>query len=550
MTDVRRLFVIVCALLMGRAGGIEPSSGYCIEKQCFAVFKDPGNFETVQNQCTDLGGHLMTVRSTVSHDILSILLANTTGRFWVGLFLMSPCPDPSAKLKGFQWVTGDSESDFYDWAPTFDSSCSSHRCVSISQEEDFKWVQTPCSEQAAGFLCEYSFRESCKSLEVAEGESVTYRTTMGFEGEDIMYLPIGSTAIRMPAKTKHICSNEQWLQGPWSCEIQEGGCEYKCAVDPTQMPSCYCPVGQDVNPANNITCEFDQRDPCVSLRCAHECYKDGDSSVCICEHGFQLAPDGRSCVDFNECADERQCPAKNSMCINTHGGFQCICKGGFKMMGGTCADIDECASAPCEHDCNNTPGSYTCSCYDGYKQDPASPDKCKLHCGEEECQAECDPNDRWQCNCPDGYISEEREDHTVCVDIDECFHQFCDQDCENTYGSYVCTCSPGYMLVEQYKCVKTGTEADTDGGSEGSGATTTFSIFTASPVPHPDPTRQPSRVTIGGLVGIIVCTAFFIVLLVFLAHHVLCGRGKMESASAVKAPENEAHSLHHVTSDS
>lgn len=549
MKDVMGLFVVVMTFLVGRAVGVEPSSGYCIGNQCFTVFQDASDYTTAQNQCGDLGGHLMTVRSSVSNDILSILLGNFTGRFWIGLHRTTGCPDDAEKLKGFEWVTKDHESDFVNWAPSFDSSCSSHRCISVSREDDFRWMQERCEEHAAGFLCEHTFGEPCKSLTVAEGESVDYKTPMGFGGEDLLSLPPGSTAIRMPDETKYVCFSEQWLQAPWSCEIEEGGCEHKCAVDPNGVPSCYCPAGKTVNPANKVTCEVVPEDPCLPLRCAHACYKKGDSYACMCDHGFKLAQDGRSCVDFNDCTDERQCPGENFMCVNTVGGFQCVCKDGYKLTGGVCVDVNECASAPCEHMCTNTPGSYKCSCYDGYKEDPKSPNKCKLHCGEMECVAECDPNDKYQCYCPDGYIAEERNQNTVCIDIDECAFFYCDQDCKNTFGSYVCSCSPGYTLVNQYRCVKNEDDTDMDGGSEGSGAATIPNIFQTSPVPYPEPTRQPSAVTVGGLVGIIVCTVFFVVLVVFLIHHVLIGRGKMESAGALKGPEDEAHSLRHVTSD-
>ncbi len=552
MKDVKGLFLVALTFLMGSAGGIEPDSGYCIGTECFTVFRDPSDFTAAQDQCTGRGGHLMTVRSTVSHDILN-LLGNLTGRFWIGLHRITACPDAATELKGFQWVTKDNESDFSNWAPGFDSSCSSHRCVSVSKEDEYKWIQEPCGEHAAGFLCEYSVSEPCKSLVVAQGESVVYMTPMGFGGEDMMSLPPGSTAIRTPAETKYVCFAEKWLQAPWTCEIQDGGCEHKCTVDPNHDPVCYCPPGQILNPANKVTCEAAAQDPCLSLRCTHACYKSGDSYACTCDHGFKLARDGRSCVDFNDCTDERQCPGENYKCVDALGGFRCVCEDGYKMTGNLCVDVDECASAPCEHICTNTPGSYTCSCFDGYKEDPQSPSKCKLHCGEEECPAECDPNDNHLCYCPDGYIADERGDGTFCLDIDECSSFHCDQGCKNTYGSYVCSCSPGYTLVGQFRCVKNEDDTDTDGGSEGSGAAATPNIITPSStpptVPYPDPTRQPSAVTVGGLVGIIVCTVFFIVLVVFLAHHILSGRGKMESAGALKAPEGEAHGLRHVTSD-
>lgn len=491
----------------------------------------------------------MTVRSSVSHDILFILLGNLTGRFWIGLHLPTGCPDAAARLNGFQWVTKDSESDFYNWLPGFDSSCASDRCVSVSQENGFKWTQKPCGEPAAGFLCEYSFGDPCKSLVIAVGESVTYTTPFEFGGEDLLSLPPGSTAVRMPSETKYVCFTEQWLPAPWSCEIHEGGCEYKCAVDPDKSPSCYCPEGQMVNPANKVTCEVQVTDdPCLALGCKHACYNSGDSHVCICDHGFQLAEDGRSCVDFNDCKDVRQCPGENFVCVNTVGGFQCVCKAGYKRTGDLCVDENECVSAPCEHMCDNTPGSYKCSCYAGYRVDPKSPDKCELYCGMEECLAECDPNDKFLCYCPAGYVAEERGDSVFCLDINECDFYYCDQKCENTFGSYVCACLPGYTLVDDYRCVRN-VDEDAEGGLEGSGMTTVVPSIPTTPFGS-GPTRQPSAVTAGGLVGIIVCTVFFIVLVVFLAHHILNRRGKMESSGALKVPEGEAHGLHQVASDS
>lgn len=550
MRDVTGLFVVLLTSLLGGVDGIKPSSGYCIGNQCFSVFQDPSEYKTAQNQCGDQGGHLMTVRSTVSHDTLVILLGNLSGQFWIGLHLSAGCPDAAAELRGYEWVTKDSQSDFSNWAPQFDSSCSAHRCVSVSRVGDFKWKQEPCDDLAAGFLCEYTLNEPCKRLAVTEGESVIYTTPLGFGGEDVLSLPQGSTAIRMPAETKYVCFSEKWLKAPWTCEILQGGCEHDCITDPDNEPSCFCPPGQVINPDNKITCEAaEAADPCLPLRCAHACYQEGDSYACTCEHGFKLAADGRSCVDFNDCKDERQCPGENFKCVNTVGGFECVCKDGYRLRGDMCVDVDECASAPCEHMCSNTPGSYACSCYDGYKEDAKSPNKCKLHCGKEECLAECDPNDKTQCYCPEGYVVEERTTGTVCIDIDECGSFYCDQGCKNTYGSHVCSCSRGYTLVDNWKCVRNDDDTDSDGGMEGSGATTPSDTLLTSPEPNPGPTRQPSAVTVGGLVGIIVCTVFFVLLLVYLAHRVLCHRGKMESAGALKASEDEAHRLEHVNSD-
>ncbi|XP_023152621.2 thrombomodulin [Amphiprion ocellaris] len=542
------LLLALGVFLAGAAGGLRPDSGYCIGTQCFTAFRDPSSFRTAQQECGGRGGHLMTVRSSVSHDILSILLGNFTGRFWIGLHRPTGCPEEAAALRGFRWVTNDTESDFSNWPPGSDSSCSSGRCVSVSHENDLKWIQDPCGERAAGFLCEHSFSEMCRTLAAEPGQSVTYRTPLGFGGEDLLALPPGSTAVRIPSEQKFLCFSENWLEAPWNCEILEGGCEFRCAVDPNRDPSCYCPEGRTLNTHNRLTCEEHVADdPCAALRCQHACYPEGDSYACTCDQGFQLAADGRSCVDFNDCSDQRQCPGDNFMCVNTPGGFQCVCAAGYKKSGALCVDEDECVSAPCEHMCTNTAGSYRCSCYDGYRQNQHEPSRCARHCGREECAAECDPNDRFQCFCPEGYISEERGSDVFCIDMDECSFHYCDQECSNTFGSYVCACSPGYSLVDEFRCVKTDDE-DSEGGPEGSGMTAAPDGPTDLPVPFPGPTRRPSGVPVGGLVAIIVCTAASTLLLVLLVHYFCSRREKMENHGELKASEEEAHGLHQVDS--
>lgn len=532
--------------LTGPPGGTGPDSGSCLENRCFALFRDPTDFGSAQTRCREQGGDLATVRSAESHDLLSALLVNVSGRFWVGLHLPSGCPAAAGPLRGFSWVTEDTDTDFENWAPGWDGSCSSPpRCVLVSPQGGAQWVQESCGAPQPGFLCEFPISDPCGALEAAEDESVVYMTPLGFGGEGFDWLPPGSTATLMPAETKHVCFRQKWVRAPWSCEILEGGCEHGCAVDPSNTPSCHCPPGHTVSPINNVTCEETTGDPCVLLRCQHACYMSGDTHACACDHGFKLAADGRSCVDFNDCTDARQCPGDNFMCVNTLGSFRCVCRDGYRLSGGLCVDRDECASAPCEHICTNTPGSYRCSCYPGYQVDPESADRCRLHCGARECPAECDPNDRFQCYCPDGYVSEERGERTFCLDIDECAAYYCDHTCTNTFGSYECSCRPGYTLQDRDACVRNPDE-DTDGGSEGSGAaaaTTPFSLPGSTYVPLPRPTRRPSGVSAGGLAGIIVCTVFLTVGAVFLAQRVLRCRGRMEGAE-VKAPEGEAHCLH------
>ncbi|XP_027895981.1 thrombomodulin [Xiphophorus couchianus] len=487
------LFVPTLVFLLGKDAGAERNSGYCIGNSCFTLFRDPGTFSSAQRLCRDQNSHLMTVRTSVSSDVLSVLLGNLTGSYWIGLHRMSGCPDPSEELRGFQWVTKDAESDFVNWQPDPDDSCSAARCVSVNGEENFKWSQTPCDRPAAGFLCENVFTDPCTNLPHTAQQSVLYRTPYGFEVEDVRSatLPRGSIATLFPSKTKYICgTSTKWLQAPWSCEINEGGCEYKCKVDPSSSPVCYCPPGESVSPANGVSCQAEgPDDPCAALRCQQTCYEAG-------------------------------------------GRHQCGCESGYRLVGGACVDTDECTLAPCEHDCANTHGSYVCSCFKGYRVDEKDPHKCRRHCGKPECPAECDPNYNLLCFCPDGYVSSERGGSVFCIDIDECESHYCEQKCRNTYGGYVCSCYPGFKLVGEYRCreVSDGDEETTDVDS---------SIFSSSPTSPTDPTERPSAVTAGGLVGIIVSTVFVVVLAVFAAHVLLLRRGRKEEGAASANGETE-----------
>lgn len=548
---------LLLLLITGPAGGVgpgddlEPSSGFCLGHQCFTLFKDLlATFEGAKAHCERRGGHLMSVRSAAAVDALHSHVSqhNVFGDLWIGLHLATNCPDPTAELKGYQWVTGDDDaSDFSHWGATFDVGCSAKRCVAVSTREDYRWRQETCDRSMYGFLCEHSYSDDlCTRLEATRGESVTYSTPLGFGGEDLPFLPPGSNATLLPRRTAHICFSGHWVQAPWSCEVLEGGCEHMCASGPRLEPSCYCPEGQSVDPANNVTCQ-EAQGPCAALRCDHACQRNDDGVyACACDQGFRLAADRRTCVDVNECSDKRHCPAENSRCVNTAEGFECVCAEGFQAAAsGRCVDMDECASAPCEHRCTNTPGSYQCSCYDGYIEVPEEPNRCRLHCGAEECPAECDPNDGLQCYCPEGYIAEERPRGTYCIDMDECSFYQCEQGCENTYGSYVCSCDRGFALVDGYKCKK----LDPDGGSEGGGSGNTNvypDIVTASPAaPAAGPTRPPSEVSVGVLVAILACAVLVVALLVFLVYYFL---GRTGSASALKGA-GEAHGLHRVSSD-
>ena len=98
-------------------------------------------------------------------------------------------------------------------------------------------------------------------------------------------------------------------------------------------------------------------------------------------------------------------------------------------------DTDECElnETQCEELCINTEGSYQCDCSEGYQL-----------VGTTQCEGMAEVS-----NCASLY----RNNHVsitfvdlYCVDVDECTENLhdCEQVCENTVGTYNCSCEPGF----------------------------------------------------------------------------------------------------------
>ncbi|XP_034749028.1 adhesion G protein-coupled receptor E2 [Etheostoma cragini] len=112
-----------------------------------------------------------------------------------------------------------------------------------------------------------------------------------------------------------------------------------------------------------------------------DCHNTNGSFTCRCHDGFKSpgAEPTPTCVDFNECADNRGICGLNAKCHNTAPYYSCICDEGFISTNGkesfregdnvTCQDVDECQEEKvCGQNatCFNTPGSYLCVCDTGF----------------------------------------------------------------------------------------------------------------------------------------------------------------------------------------
>ncbi|XP_074059784.1 adhesion G protein-coupled receptor E2-like [Macrotis lagotis] len=173
--------------------------------------------------------------------------------------------------------------------------------------------------------------------------------------------------------------------------------------------------------------------------------------------------------DLDKCRDSTVCPPY-SICINIPGSYTCVCKKGF-VMGPTmeCQDVDECSQNPLicgpNTKCTNVFGKYKCSCMSGFSSprgDSWIPRKTgSFQCTDiNECLRDsvCPQNSTCQntpgsyvCTCNIGFTFR----NSQCEDVDECADStVCPQDatCINTPGNYTCDCKNGFVMGPRMEC--------------------------------------------------------------------------------------------------
>ena len=184
------------------------------------------------------------------------------------------------------------------------------------------------------------------------------------------------------------------------------------------------------------------------------------------------------CVDEDECDFYTNC---QHSCVNTEGSFHCGCNEGYEVAddGYSCDDINECRvwNGGCEFGCRNSIGSYQCYCYYGLEL------KNETHCDDEiQCLVQNIDNELYHITClgdynitltnfncenitqitattttaapsgcPIGFLQRNTGE---CVDEDECdFYTNCQHSCDNTEGSFHCECNEGFELTDDgYSC--------------------------------------------------------------------------------------------------
>ncbi|OCT92398.1 hypothetical protein XELAEV_18015457mg [Xenopus laevis] len=155
------------------------------------------------------------------------------------------------------------------------------------------------------------------------------------------------------------------------CGLKPRPCEHRC-MNTHGSYKCYCLNGYMLMPDGSCS----NSRTCAMANCQYGCEQVKGDIRCLCPSGgLQLGPDGRTCIDIDECAvGKASCPI-NRRCVNTFGSYYCKCQIGYelKYVNGRydCIDINECLlnthKCSINADCLNTQGSFKCRCKQGFK---------------------------------------------------------------------------------------------------------------------------------------------------------------------------------------
>ncbi|XP_070198602.1 fibrillin-1-like [Littorina saxatilis] len=249
------------------------------------------------------------------------------------------------------------------------------------------------------------------------------------------------------------------------CQTGQRHCEHRC-VNTLGGARCSCPYGYRVH-EDGTSC--DDIDECARSNggCEDVCTNTVGSFECACtKTGFSPSQDNRQCVDINECLNRSLCEGR---CENLYGSYRCHCtKPGTTLGpdGHSCQDVDECQNGThkCDQLCVNTDLSYRCDCFPGFNRQEDVCVECPVGTlrddslpSNESCHS-CPPNmttaktgstSRKECICKNGYSIYPLLG-TNCRDINECAQKNggCEDKCQNSRGSFTCTCGPGYTLAD------------------------------------------------------------------------------------------------------
>lgn len=403
----------------------------CTSNACFTLHMNRTSFEEAQQNCFNNGGQLMTARHREEEDVVRSILSRvqwqrhkrTLLNLWIGLKRhRGNCALDTTALRGFEWVSGQQDSNYSNWGREPESTCTEERCVKIqfspSGENQLEWRSSSC-KGLSFHMCKFYFKGMCQPLARFGPGEITYTAPFSLEPQrnEMQTFPVGTYAevsCRNQQFYYSVCKSingiYQWtVPGPFcqtgkqsSCEINNGDCEHLCEQGVGSI-QCACKEAFRLN-EDGLSCSL--KNLCTADTCEHQCVMGPSGFSCTCPDGFRLQADQRNCSDIDECQLQ---PCHPHLCINTPGSYDCACAIGYQMVDGKCKEMDGCLLLGCNHGCSHSAGTFSCHCNPGFALS---------------------------------------EDGRSCVDVNECNARPCKFNCHNTIGSFLCSCPHGFHLAD------------------------------------------------------------------------------------------------------
>nr|XP_036876048.1 nephronectin isoform X4 [Manis javanica] len=143
-----------------------------------------------------------------------------------------------------------------------------------------------------------------------------YPTPLDQGSEQPLFQPLDHQATSLPSRDLN------------ECGLKPRPCKHRC-MNTYGSYKCFCLSGYmlmlDGSCSSALTCSM--------ANCQYGCDVVKGQIRCQCPSpGLQLAPDGRTCVDVDECATGRASCPRFRQCVNTFGSYICKCHKGFELV--------------------------------------------------------------------------------------------------------------------------------------------------------------------------------------------------------------------------